>query len=315
MNPDQYIREEAIRWAALTADPDFGDWDGFTTWLEQDAAHARAYDEVQFAVDEAAAVLKEETVGASAPEPAPAANDNPPVRLFAGRGAWLGGAIAASLVMFVTFLLWPGAQGDVIYTTAPGETRLIALDDGSTVELGGGSRIAILGDGGRQARLDAGEALFTIRHDESDPFLLTVGSETLVDAGTIFDVRMNAGGLDLAVAEGAVIVNPEGQGLRVDAGKRALLARGAYTVSAIAPAEVGEWSRGRITFREASPAEVAAELSRATGIAFAADDAAAPMRLSGSLTLAQVREDPRSLEAILRMAIRQDGERWVLSPQ
>lgn len=315
MNPDQRIREEALRWAALTTDPNFGDWDGFTVWLEQDAAHARAYDEVQFLLDDAAGVLESAPEAAAAPEPAPANNDNPPVRLFAGRGAWLGGAIAASLVMFVTVLMWPAARGDVIYTTAPGETRLIALDDGSTVELGGGSRIAILGDGGREARLDAGEALFTIRHDESDPFVLTVGSETLVDAGTVFDVRMNAGGLNLAVAEGAVIVNPEAQGLRVDAGRRAVLARGAYTVSAVAPAEVGEWSRGRITFREASPAEVAAELSRATGIAFAADGALAPTRLSGSIALAQVREDPRSLEAILGMTIRQDDERWVLSPK
>lgn len=315
MNPDQRIREEALRWAALTADPDFVDWDGFTVWLEQDAAHARAYDEVQFAVDDAAGLLESAPAVVAAHDPASAANDNPRGRLFAGRAAWLGGAIAASLVMFVTVLLWSGARGDVIYTTAPGETRLIALTDGSTVELGGGSRIAILGDGGRQARLDAGEALFTIRHDASDPFVLTVGAETLVDAGTVFDVRMNADGLDIAVAEGAVIVNPAVQGLRIDAGKRAVLARGAYTVSAVAPAEVGEWSRGRITFREASPAEVAAELSRATGIAFAADDAASVMRLSGSLSLAQVRENPHSLEAILGMAIRQDGERWILSPQ
>lgn len=315
MNPDQRIREQALRWAALTADPDFSDWDGFTTWLEQDPDHARAYDEVQFALDDAAGLLEAAVRTAAAPEPAPAANDNPPVRLFARHRAWLGGAIAASLVMFVTFLLWPGAGGEMTYTTAPGETRLIALEDGSTVELGGGSRIAFREDGGRQAKLQAGQALFTIRHDESNPFVLMVGSERLVDAGTIFDVRMNADGLDLAVAEGAVIVNPAAQGLRIDAGKRAVLARGAYTVSAVDPAEVGEWSRGRITFREASPAEVAAELSRATGIAFAADNAAAPMRLSGSLALAQVREDPRSLEAILGMAIRQDGERWILSPR
>lgn len=314
MNPDQYIREEALRWAARTADPDFADWDGFTVWLEQDSAHARAYDAVQFAMDEAAGMLEAGAATVVMPEPVSAANDNPPVRLFAGRRAWLGGAIAASLAIFVTFLLWPGARSDTIYTTAPGETRLIALNDGSTVELGGGSRIAIPDDGRRQARLDAGEALFTIRHDASDPFVLKVGAETLVDAGTIFDVRINAAGLDLAVAEGAVIVNPAAQGLRVNAGKRAVLARGTYTVSAVDPAEVGEWSRGRITFREASPSEVAAELTRATGIAFAADNAAAPMRLSGSLALAQVREDPRSLEAILGMAIRKDGERWILSP-
>lgn len=312
MNPDQRIHEEAARWASLTADPDFGDWDAFTAWLEQDPAHAEAYDAVQFALDEAAAMLPVPREAAPAPAPA---NDNPPVRLLAGRGPWLGGAIAASLALFVTFMLWSGGSGDALYTTAPGETRLIALADGSTVQLGGASRIAISEDGGRQARLEAGQALFTIRHNPADPFVLAVGSETLVDAGTVFDVRMEASGLDLAVAEGAVIVNPKAQALRVDAGKRAVLADGAYAVSAIAPAEVGEWTRGRITFRDASAADVAAELSRATGLAFAADPAAAPMRLSGSIVLAQASEDPRTLGPILGMAVRRDGARWILAPR
>lgn len=313
MNPDPTIREEAIRWAALTGDPAFGEWDAFMAWLEQDPAHAEAYDAVQSAVSDAADALA--AAPAPLPEAAPlAANDNPATGwLLAGRGRWFGAAIAASLALFVTFLLWPATPGEALYATAPGETRLIALADGSTVELGGGSRIAISGDSKRQARLEAGQALFTIRHDESDPFTLAVGSERLVDAGTVFDVRINPRGLDLAVSEGAVVVNPSAQAIRVDAGRKAVLADGAYTVSAIDPAEVGEWSRGRITFREASPAEVAAELSRATGLAFAAQGAGADVRLTGSITLDQVRSDPRVLEAILGLGVRQDGARWILS--
>ncbi|MFN3865017.1 MAG: FecR family protein [Erythrobacter sp.] len=311
MNPDQQIREAALRWAALTADPDFGDWDAFTAWLEQDAAHASAYDAVQFAIDEAAALLDAEP---AVPDVAPApANDNPPVLLAGRRWAWFGTAIAASLVVVATFQLWPGTRGEALYTTAPGETRLIMLDDGSTIALGGGSRIAIAGEGERQARLEAGQALFTIRHDATDPFVLAVGSETLVDAGTVFDVRMKAGGLDLAVSEGAVVVNPAAQALRVDAGRKAVLAAGRYLVSPVDPAEVGEWSRGRITFRDAGPAEVAAELSRATGIAFEAGSAGGAVRLSGSITLDQVRADPRSLEPILGMKVRREGEVWVIS--
>lgn len=312
MNPDQPIREAALRWATLTADPDFGDWDAFTAWLEQDPAHARAYDAVQFAIDEAAAALIE---GAPAvPDGAPApANDNPPMPPAGRRWAWFGTAIAASLVLVVTFLLWPGARGETLYATAPGETRLIALADGSTIALGGGSRIAIAGEGERQARLEAGQALFTIRHDARDPFVLAVGNEKLVDAGTVFDVRMKADGLDLAVSEGAVVVNPAAQALRVDAGRKAVLAAGRYTVSPVDAAEVGEWSRGRITFRDAGPAEVAAELSRATGIAFEASGAGGGVRLSGSIALDQVRADPRALEPILGLRVRQSGAAWILS--
>ena len=313
MNPDPSIREEAIRWAARVSDPEFGDWDDFTAWLEGDPAHAEAYDTVQFALDEAASLLE---AAPGVPDVASSpANDNPPPPLAGRRWAWIGTAIAASLVLVATFLLWPGARGEADYATAPGETRLIALSDGSTITLGGGSRIAIAGEGKRKARLEAGQALFTIRHDARDPFVLAVGSETLVDAGTVFDVRMNADGLDLAVSEGAVVVNPAAQALRVDAGRKAVLAAGSYTVMPVDPDEVGEWSRGRITFRDAGPAEVAAELSRATGIAFEAGSAGSAVRLSGSIALDQVRADPRSLEPILGMKVRRDGGVWVISAQ
>ena len=124
---------------------------------------------------------------------------------------------------------------------------------------------------------------------------------------------MKTEGLDLAVSEGAVVVNPAAQALRVDAGRKAVLAGGRYTVSPVEAAEVGEWSRGRITFREASPAEVAAELARATGIAFEAGSTGGGIRLSGSIALDQVRADPRALEPILGMRVRQDGAVWILS--
>jgi transmembrane sensor len=284
-----------------TRDPDFDDWDGFTAWLEADAANAAAYDAVQFALDDADAVL------ADLPEPV-AANDNSP-GWFGGKRAWLGGAIAAALVLALTSILWLGPQGGALYTTAPGETRLIALDDGSTVELAGGTRLAVLGD--RAARLEAGQALFTIRHDDADPFVLTAGADRLVDAGTVFDVRLAGEVVDLAVAEGAVIVNPEAQALRVDAGERAVRRDGRYWIGRMDPQAVGEWSRGRITFENATLAEIAAELTRATGKTFSSPDTAT--RLSGSIALDVVRADPRALAALLGVRVSASGDGWVIA--
>lgn len=307
MNPDQRIHEAALRWATLTGDPDFADWDGFTAWLEADVAHAAAYDEVQFALGDADAVLAQ--MPAPVPEPL-AANDNP-IGWFSGRRAWLGGAVAAALVLALTSVLWFGPQTGALYTTAPGETRLIALDDGSTVQLAGGSRLAVLGD--RAARLEAGQALLTIRHDAADPFVLTAGADRLVDAGTVFDVRLAGDVVDLAVAEGAVIVNPQGQALRVDAGERAVRRDGRYRLTAIDDSAVGEWSRGRITFDNASLAEIAAELSRATGTRFASADT--DTRLSGSIALDDVRANPRALGPILGLSVTQDGGGWTIAAE
>ena len=307
MTPDQPAGDAALRWAMATRDPDFADWDGFTAWLEADAAHAAAYDAVQFALDDADAALLQ----LPEPEPEPlAANDNPP-GWFSGRRAWLGGAVAAALVLALTSILWLGPQGAALYTTAPGETRLIALDDGSTVELAGGTRLAVLGE--RSARLEAGQALFTIRHDDADPFVLTAGADRLVDAGTIFDVRLAGDVLDLAVAEGAVIVNPDAQALRVDAGERAVRTGERYWIGRMDPQAVGEWTRGRITFENASLAEIAAELTRASGQTFTSTDTAT--RRSGSIALADVRANPRVLEALLGVRVRASGNGWVIVGQ
>ncbi len=311
MNPEQSIRDEAVGWALRMREPDFADWDGFTAWLEIDPAHSAAYDEVQFALGEADAALELLPDAAAEPAYVAAANDNPP-GWFASRRGWLGGAIAASLVLAITSVLWFSPRGEQLYATAPGETRLIALADGSTVTLAGGSRIAIEGE--REARLEAGQALFTIRHQTANPFVLTAGEDRLVDAGTVFDVRLAGSRVDLTVAEGAVIVNPKGQNLMVTAGGRAVRqAGGRYSLASVDPQAVGEWSRGRISFESASLAEIAAELSRATGRRFTSADSTT--KLSGSIALDEVRTDPRALEALLGVKVRAAGEDWVLEAE
>lgn len=302
---DAPVRKQAIAWAAATRDPDFADWDGFTDWLEADPVHARAYDEVQFAIAEADAVL------AALPEPElepAAANDNLPGWL-AGRRAWLGGAVAAALVLALTSVLWFVPGSGTIYTTAPGETRTIALGDGSMVDLAGGSRLAV--DGARAARLEAGQALFTIRHDDAKPFVLDAGGTRLVDVGTVFDVRLAGETLDVAVSEGAVVVAPQAQAIRLDAGMRAVREGGRYRVGPVDPDGVGEWRRGRISFDDASLAEIAADLTRATGVTFTA--AQGDTRLSGSIAVEPVRADPRALEALLGVSVRAEGKAWIIA--
>lgn len=303
MTTDQPIREAALAWAMATRAPDFADWDGFAAWLEADASHSAAYDAVQYALEEADAVL------AALPEPEPvAANDNPPGWLT-GRRGWLGGAIAASLVAALTSVLWLAPGGETLYRTAPGETQLIALDDGSTVELAGGSTLAL--EGPRAARLEGGQALFTIRHDEADPFVLVAGATRLVDAGTVFDVRLAGETLDVAVAEGAVIVDPKGEAIRLDPGERAVRAGGRFRLAEIDSEAVGEWRRGRISFEAASLAEIAAELTRATGTRFTSSDTAT--RLSGSIALDAVRADPLALEPLLAVRVTRASDGWMIA--
>lgn len=302
MQPDDRLAEEAVAWAVRTGDAGFADWDAFTAWLERSPEHAAAYDRVAATVAHAAESL--------AALPA-SANDDPapPARLSR---RWFGGALAASLAALVVFGIWRG-DGTYIEQTTPGEVRMIALEDGSRIDLAGGSAIELDRDDPRFARLEHGRALFTIRHDDANPFRLEAGEDTLVDAGTVFDVSLDQDSLAVSVGEGAVIFNPARQAVRLAPGEALRSARGSdeYVKSTVAAAQVGEWTEGRLTFNDANLDEVATELGRATGIAFR-PAAGATARLSGSIVIAPVREDPRLAGALLGVPVRRQGDAWVI---
>ncbi|MCP9221347.1 FecR domain-containing protein [Erythrobacter sp. LQ02-29] len=315
MQADDEMRETALDWAIRTRDAGFEDWDGFTLWLERDPAHARAYDAIAADLDAAAEALRDGPDGEDAGIVAANDDDDRPTAPVWKR-RWFAPALAASLAVVAFFGFWQRPEsGDQLYVTAPGETRQIALEDGSTIELAGDTQVSLDAENARAARLDHGQALFRIRHDAANPFRVLAGKDTLVDAGTVFDVRLGPESLEVGVAEGAVIVNPTGQRLELAAGRHLTRIDDTYTVSAFAPGEVGEWAQGRITFHEATLARIAADLSRATGTPFTAAGETKQLRLSGSILVEPVRDDPRALEPLLGIRVTRDGQNWKLSAE
>lgn len=316
MTIEPALRDQAAHWAVLTGDPGFADWEAFTAWLEADPSHARAYDEVAAAVAEVVEARQAELADAAI---SPAANDNAssgPSLPRMPRRAWLGGALAASLAIVAVIGLLRSGQGDITYVTAPGETRIIALDDGSTMTLAGDTRLAMQGEDRREALLEKGQVLFDLRHDSGRPFVVRAGGDTIRDIGTIFEVRRLNRTTAVAVAEGAVLFNPSVQNLRVNPGQRAIHRDGAgkVEISAIPAGLVGEWREGRQTFRDASLADVAAALSGTTGVQFTVAPGAGDKRISGSVLIEPIARDPASLGPLLGVVAKPEGNRWVLEP-
>lgn len=317
---DDRILDQAAAWAARAADPSFEDWEGLTAWLEADPAHAEAYDLVTVAVADAADALHAAPAQAPVVAQPPAndvaanddANDGHRSRLL--RRRWIGGALAASLAALGAVGLWQAQNGTYVVETAPGETRMIALEDGTSVMLAGGSRIELDRGDARFAELEAGQALFTVSHDEANPFRVDVGEDEFVDLGTVFDVKLNGSVTTVAVSEGAVAFNPRKQNVRIDPGyvltSDAASAR--YTLGTIATAQVGEWREGRLTFQNETLGAVAQDLGRATGLAITAAPGAAQRRVSGSLLIEPVRNDPASLGPLLGVGVSKAGEGWVI---
>jgi transmembrane sensor len=97
--------------------------------------------------------------------------------------------------------------GESIYTTRPGETRVVDLPEGSTVTLNAHSQLGILfSAGSRLAILHYGEAIFhTV--PERRPFELNAGGRHFLASPSIFDVRViREQAIELTVLEGAVLV-------------------------------------------------------------------------------------------------------------
>jgi transmembrane sensor len=296
------IREQALDWAVRTGDPAFADWDGFMLWLEADPAHARAYDEVAVEVIDAS-----DLIAASVP-----ANDDGGQEDPRPRRRWLAGGITAVLALIAGTWVLQGERRD-LYTieTATGETRAVALESGTHVTLAGGSALAFDRKDTRFARLDHGQALFTVRHDAAHPFQVSVGDERLVDVGTVFDVRHDGEELTVAVSEGAVQFNPDGTDVRISAGEMLRHTEGSTdaVLSPIPIAQVGEWREGRLTFETASLDEVAVQLKRATGVDYVARGSGT---VSGSILTAPLRTDPAQLGPLLGVSVRAEGGRWVI---
>lgn len=313
MPHDDLIEEQALHWAVRAGDPGFADWDAFLQWLDESPLHAAAYDRASAAVADAAELIAAHPV-ASAPQGLPVVDDGPgPVVRPLYRRRWFAGAMAASLALVAGIGLWRGQTDRYIVAAEPGAMRTAALADGGSVALSGGTQLELDRRDPRYARLLAGQALFTVRHDAARPFEVRVGDDRLVDAGTVFDVTLSGARMRVAVSEGLVVFNPDQQKVSIAPGH--VLSRDAgsdvYSLSQIAPAQVGEWRAGRLTFEAATPADVAADLTRLTGIPYAAASGAA-RRISGSIVVDPLRRDPAALGPLLGLSVREDGGRWMI---
>jgi transmembrane sensor len=183
-------------------------------------------------------------------------------------------AVAASVLAAALGLgLFSGLNHPVPYTaefsTALNERRHVALPDGSVVDLDSRSRIQVRFEKGqRNVELSEGEAMFSVEHDTSRPFVVAAGSGKVTVTGTRFDVRQGASETRVVVEQGTVKVQARdaadndfinltaGLGTHVDAqGKVAA----AYAVN---PAEITAWRSGKLVFNNASLADVAEQVSR-----------------------------------------------------
>jgi transmembrane sensor len=225
----------------------------FEAWLAADPLHETAYGEISGLCAEAETIV-----------PWPVA-DVPAARPRLALGArFAASLLAASLALFLSFdelaLVW---RAD--HRTGTGETRVVALDDGSRVELSARSAIAV-DFHGRERRLTllAGEAFFQAAPNRERPFVVAAGPGTVTALGTAFDIALKDGGAEVVVAEHRVAVASEGRSEILGEGQQSAYRAGA-AITPPAAVDIGRataWRRGRLIFVDRPLGEVVDILSR-----------------------------------------------------
>ena len=302
------IIDQAIGWHLRLADADEHGWADFIAWLEASPAHAAAYD----------AIARDDRLIGQAHFPAPmpvAGNDNVPVRR---RWPWLIAGTAAAAIgvaMLAPSLIAPRSSLYVVATRA-GERRTVALQQGTSIELSGGTVLRLDRANPRVATLDRGEALFHVSHDAAHPFTMTVGSMTIRDLGTVCNVARDGNHLTVSVAEGSVLFQPGSTARKLGAGDSLAVRDDGRDViaSKIAPNLVGGWRTGTLSFDNKKVGDVIAALKRLYGFKLDLDGSLSQRPFTGMVRFTGVADrDVPHLAEVIGAAWRRDGERWILS--
>lgn len=218
----------------------------------------------------------------------------------------------AAVVFALTTAAWtldPAWQSSQIATRI-GERTTWTLRDGSTIQLNTNS-MAVVENHLRSQRilLKQGEARFTVSHGWRK-FVVQAGNTTILDIGTVFNVRHRpddpARAVDVAVLDGEVAVSTTGipQPVSLLAGRAVeVTADGAMAERATQPDSTA-WADGRLVLDGTPLRQLVTELQRyrAAPIRMRDDDVGA-LRLSGDFDIGRLEAFIDTLPAMLPVAV------------
>jgi len=293
-------REAALDWLVRANDPDFEAWDEFSAWLEADSSNADAY----HALAQSEAEMRPFVEAAPGAEPAVRTSNRPRLALVAG---------VAALAAAATAIVAPRMMA-VDYSTGPGEVRVVSLGGQDQLVMNGNTKLELAGFDRRTVRLAEGQVLLRLKDPSKDKIELLSGDLKLVDVGTVFEVARDGSDTRVVVSEGAVIADPGGAGLKLMPGQRLDTTDGAAVLEAM-PADissVGSFERGQLSYVDEPLVHIIADLRRSTGIDFSSSAAISARRFTGTLSVAEVKRDPRSLAPLLGVTVEQSVQGWKL---
>ncbi|MGO1070434.1 FecR family protein [Lysobacter sp. CA199] len=321
------LRRQAAAWFARLHADDVAERDrqAWRQWMAEDARHRAAYERIERLWSAAGEHAQHPQIAERlrdsvsppmpAPEPSPASTPARPARKRA-RYVWAATAVAAviALVAIVPRLGQPPAT-ETLYVTGIGESRTIALDDGSRVSMDTDSRLRVdFSDGQRRLTLVRGRAYFRVA-SESRPFLVNTESGSVRAVGTEFDVYRRDDAIEVTLVEGrvALLTPPSAHAKQLtvgvlDAGQKARFGKRQplRRLPPQAPGTPPTWLSGKLVFEDQALDQAAAEFNRYSRKRLLLDGApVARMRVSGVFRSDDPHAFVEALQALYPVAVRE----------
>ncbi|PEQ12887.1 hypothetical protein B2G71_08565 [Novosphingobium sp. PC22D] len=231
------------------------------------------------------------------------------------------GAVAAGVAV-AGVLVWPlvrfALTPERTFATGTAKVSRVALSDGTIVLLNGNTRLRAKIDAGRRVvHLDAGEALFDVRHDAQRPFTVAADNSEVTVLGTRFDLALNDSRVDLEVERG--LVRFGGTSARQAAVLVPAMHRAAMVDGRIAqPVALGrnaatDWQHGWLQVADMALADIVPRLQRWTDKSIVVEDPALlRTRVAGRFRLSQSKAVLDSLGDLYGFAVEETGSAYIL---
>ncbi len=263
-----------------------------------------------------------------------APHDTKEPRLRADNWWWIAGGVAgaAVLTLFLFSSLWFGPTSETgvptHYQTGVGGLKEVGLRDGSTIILGGQTKLYVSFSAERRSvKLIEGQAWFVVAHNAHWPFVVTAGNGTITAVGTAFCVTRDSDRVVVAVTEGAVeilarlpppispnidqrmVAKSVLAPIRIKRGEElAFRDNGALSpIKATDTHAATAWTQGRLTFDDQSLRYVIETVDRYSSRHIIVSPSAGALRFTGIVFDNEIEDWLQSLEGIFPVSVDERG--------
>jgi len=218
------------------------------------------------------------------------------------------------------YALWPR---DTVYETPVGGHRIVALADGSTIELNTDTVLrARITEAVRTVTVIRGEAYFRVKHDTVRSFVVNAGGNKITDLGTAFSVRNDRARVQITLFEGRARFDPA---VAIRHRSPVILVPGDNVIATAVSTSIRHqtpelladqlgWRRGVVIFTHTTLAEVADEFNRYNKLKLImADPETAQLTMGGTFPAGNVELFGRMVTAMLGLHVSRRGDEVIIS--